>query len=429
MLLLAAWLSACFAAAILLRNRPLEAVIAALALWLMIPALGAASITGLKTTSPIAFHPATWLILVVSAVQLVGRPRPIVGVFARHPYVILMIAIFTAGAGLTTVLSGSGGLRLLTNQVIAPALLFILVLAHARGERQIRWLRNTVVACAALQALIALVQWALGDVLFFAAQFETQYWFRPDRNDRWMGTTDGPLTLALLLAVAGAFVLGLSRVAARLMLLALFTVAMLITQSRTGAIVMVLLVLISVGLMRMRLWVRALSGMAVAVAGVGIVALGVTDGLFGRLANDTGSTNARNAAWDFVFGNLGNFLVGGGGFTSSYAVARDAGLQTSIESSFLMYAIDVGLVLAAAYFGAQIALLVRYGPYSRAWWATLASLIAVVLVNISSALAFSNLAGPLLWLSLGLVVCGAYVAELELTDGVVVRRVAVPSAA
>lgn len=394
----------------------METVCAALVLWLIVPALGASHITGLVSTSPIAFHPATWLILAVFAVQVAGSPAPVAGVVARHPYVLLMVALFAVGASFTSIQSGSGGTRLLFNQVIAPALVFVLVLAHARGERPINWLRNTVIACAAVQSLFAIAQWRLGDVLFFASEFEAQYWFKPDSNDRWMGTTDGPLTLSLLLAVAGAFTLGLSRAAARLTLLALFMVAMLITQSRVGAIVMVLLLLIAVALLRMRIWARVLSVMAVALAGVGIVTLGVADGLFGRLTNDTGSAHARNAAWDFVVGDVRGFLIGGTGLTSNYEVARNAGLQTSIESSFLMYAIDVGLVLAVLYFGAQLALLVRFGPYSMAWWATLASLAAFVLVNISSALAFSNLSGPLLWVALSLVVCGAYVAEENLTS-------------
>lgn len=225
-----------------------------------------------------------------------------------------------------------------------------------------------------------------------------------------MGTTDGPLTLALLLVVAAMMSTGLKRAGIRFSLLVLYTVAMLATQSRTGVLFMLLALFIAVLLVKTPLWARLLSLMAVGLSGIAILYLGLADGLFGRLENDTGSTDARLSAFVFFFNIIPEYLIGGAGLTASYDIGRIGGLNTSLESSAMMYAIDVGLVLAVLYFGAMVVILVRYG-FRAPRWIVLAATAGFILVNLSSALAFSNLSGALLWTILAMVIAGSYPVE------------------
>ena len=406
---LLALLAACLAASVVLARRPMHAVALVLGLWIAIPAIGSPIFTGQPSTSGIGFHPAAWLTLTVVAVQLLWNPRPFARAVGRHGLLTLALGVFVIGAAMTSVLAGSGGTKLLVNMIVTPVLLLFLILAHGVGdERSVRLLRNTVLVGAACQAVLALVQTALGDVLFFQQQFAAQYWFRGERQDRWMGTTDGHLTLALLVSVAAMMSLGLRKAGLRFFLLMLYTAGVLATQSRTGVLFLVLAVTIAVLLVKMPLWSRLLSLGAVAVASVGILALGLADGFFGRLEYDTGSSNARASALNFFLLSTREYLIGGAGLTASYAIGRAGGLQTSIESSILMYAIDVGLVLAVIYFGTMVVIVLRHAALAPPW-ATLAAGTAFVLVNSSSALAFSNLAGALLWVTIAIVMASSYV--------------------
>ena len=126
--------------------------------------------------------------------------------------------------------------------------------------------------------------------------------------------------------------------------------------------------------------------------------------LASRLADDTGSADARQRALAFIFGNWTGYLFAGEGLTASYTVARGAGLETSIESSILMYAVDVGWALALVYFCGQFGLIVRHGFRHRLPGASIAAVAAFALPQVSSALAWSNMSGTLLWTTLAVLV-------------------------
>ena len=174
---------------------------------------------------------------------------------------------------------------------------------------------------------------------------------------------------------------------------------------------MCLIILYSVLRSRMPFWARALTTVAVTVAGFLLAASDLVSGLTSRLTNDTGSTDARLRAFQFVAENWTSYLATGGGLTSSYTIARDAGLQTSIESSYLMYVFDTGLILATAYFGAQFALLIRYGRQSAFLGVTLAAFVGTALQHTSSGVAGTNLSGSFIWATLALVVVGRSITD------------------
>jgi len=406
MIRLVVWLAVCLLVALLLRRQPGFALAGVLMLRLLVPAVAANTFTGLPVTSPIGFHPATWLTLTLFVVMAVTAPRPLVLAVIKHRYVALICVVFIVGAGLTSVIAGSGGTRLLIDQIAAPVLIAFMILAVGRGARDRQLLQGTIVLAAVVQSIISFAQLATGSVLFFEDAYLRIYWFDPERNTRWMGTTDSPLLLSLLLTVAGALVLGYRSSILRFALLFLFTASSLVTQSRTGTGFMIVLLLVAIFLTRMSLLSRIASVVAATVAVIVVSSSGLAGGLTGRLEDDTGSSAARLSAFQFGLSEMQHYIFSGSGLGSSFDIARDAGLQTSLESSFLMYALDVGLILATLYFGMQLVLLLRYGLVS-AEWAVLASLICLVSLNGSSALAFGNFTGMLSWATLALVMVGA----------------------
>lgn len=401
---LVAWLCCCLVVAWLLRARPEWAGAFCLVLWSLVPAVAGRHLTGLGS-GPIAFHPASWFVLCVVAVQLVVNPRPLAVSVVRHGPVHLAVLIFAIGAFLTSQSTNSGGSRLLVDQIVGPFLLWCLIVAYAAGDvRQVRFFRNTVLVTMAFQSALAVTQSLVGSTIFYTNDYLNIYWFDPESTSRWFGTTDSPLALSLGLVIAGALAIGLRSSSVRLGLLVVYFLGMLITQSRTGAAALILVIAISVLQSRMVLWARALTVVAVGVTAYLVTRSTLVTGLSDRVSNDTGSTDARVRALGFVVDHWTDFFATGRGLISSYSVARDAGLQTSLESAYLMYAVDTGIVLATIYFGTQIALVVRYGGQRALPGATLAALLATLIQHTFSSIGFSNLDGTFIWASLALVV-------------------------
>lgn len=401
-MLLAAWLLACVAVAYLSRRHLLVTVSAALVLWIAVPAAAAPLLTG-RDTGPLGAHPAAWLVLVTTAVQLLHDPAPVLRVVARRIHLALTLVTVVLVAAFTTQQTGSGGLALLLDMVVAPVALFALVLA-AVDERAdaVRHLRTVLLSLAAASSALAVVQWAAGSALVFEAQYATRYWFDED-FERWMGTTDHPLTLSFLLCVTAPLLLGLRRASLQLSLLALLGAGVVITQSRTGVVVLGAVAVWVVLRANVAAHVRLLSLCALTGGVAAFLASDLVEGVASRFADDTGSSGARADALGFFVQSWQDYAVVGHGLTSSYEVAAVGGLRTSLESSFLMYAVDIGVVFAVLYFGAQ-AVLVGQAWTNRAGLpgARLAALVALVLPHTYSALAARSAAGTILWVALAI---------------------------
>lgn len=430
MIQLAAWLLVCLGAAWLLRRRPVLLAALAVAGWTLVPAIAGYRFTGVAT-GPLGSHPSTYLVLCGLLVQVLTNPRLVAAGLARHPLVAMVVTVFVLGAGGTSAVMSSGGSRLLLDQIVAPFVLWLLVVIGATDDpRRLVLLRNVILAAAAVQCVIAVVELRTGAMVFWGRDYARLPWFDPETYSRWMGTADSPLVFAVLLCVAAGLSLSLRWSLVRVPLLVLFLVGTLIAQARAGTAVLCLILVYAVLRPTMALWARTLT--SVLFGGVAYLALtsGLVAGLADRIANDTGSAAARLYALRFVAETAGSYVGTGRGLTSSYDVARNAGLQTSLESSFLMYVVDVGLILATLYFGMQLVLLLRYGRHGYLKGATVAAGSGVVLQHVFSGVAGANLTGTLVWAALAIVVAGAHAPVLRPPDRVPAQRApAVPPVA
>lgn len=324
---------------------------------------------------------------------------------ARHFILFLVLALVMVAAFLASSTStNGGGMVLLVDQIAVPVLFFLILLSDAaRGGGLVTVLRAVVLSLVALVCAIAVAQWLTGNVLFYESGFSTQYWFERD-SGRWMATLDQPLALSLVICLAAPLVAGLKHQWLQAALLALMAIGILISQSRVGLAALAVAVVATLLFGRRPAWVKAVMLLVMAGTVAAIMASPLVAGVAARVADDTGSTEARGLALDYFLSRWSEYAVAGGGIGSSYRVAVQAGLETSFENPILMYGIDFGLSFAFLYFGSMAVLVLRNGLRNGYPGLTLAGVMAVVIPQTYSSLATRSAAGIVVWTVLAMVV-------------------------
>ncbi|MGW9402462.1 O-antigen ligase family protein [Arthrobacter sp. NPDC055585] len=398
------WIGACLLLAVFLRRRPAIAAFAVLALWFAVPAVGSYLLTG-QNSGAVSFHAASWLVFAVFAVQVLSAPTVLGDAIARHIYAVVAWAMVMAAAAASTQLAGSGGgMVLLMDQILTPGLFFLYIVANAaRHPEMIRQLRNGLLLLGALVCLVALAQVVSGKVLFYESGFSTRYWFKPERG-RWMGTLDQPLALSLAACVIAPLVAGLRRTWLQAVLLGLLSAGVLASQSRVGLAVMVIVVLYVLLGRRRGFFSTVALGAVLAAFAAWVISSPLAAGVLARLEDDTGSAQARALAMDAFLREWPDFLFTGGGINSSYRLAEEVGLGTSLENSFLMYAVDFGIFFSAIYFGLLLVLATRSLRFTFTSGYAVAALLAIAIPQTYSALATRSVAAILLWTVVALAV-------------------------
>jgi hypothetical protein len=349
-----AWGVACLAAALALRRRPFPLVMSSLVLWCLLPGVAAHHVVG-QPVSGMTLHPAAVAMLATFAVQLFSRPGKVGAVLAaRFAMCVMLGTTCLVAVTLGLMAHGLTSFGMALEQLCAPvAALLLIGICLQEEPRRAAAIRGVVVGLAALEAMLALGQLASQSPLVFAPDYESQPWFRWIAG-RSMGTLDHPLLLALLLALAIPLLSTVRRPWLLAPGLALLAAGLVTTQSRVG------LILGGIGVAYV-LAGRRSKGAALSVAvlllatGMYAQQAGYFQAVSDRIADDTGSAAARGFAWTYFLEHLADFSWLGAGLGASYNVSDRAGLGTSFENSFVMYAIDLGLIPALMYFGAMLA--------------------------------------------------------------------------
>lgn len=404
---LLAWIGLCTAVACLLRARPAAGIISVLALWFFVPTVGSYLLTG-QRVGPLTFHAATWLTLAILCVQLLQAPRALIQAVARHSYLFLIILLVLAVSFLTTrTVQDGGGIVLFIDQMVTPAVLLLLIIAAGTtSPNLVVTLRNSLLLFASVVTAVAAWQWAAQDVLFYESGFLTQFWFNPE-TQRWMGTFDQPLALSLVLCTLMPLLAGVRSLFLAVPMIGLFMTGVLISQSRVGMVVASAGAIYAIAFAQHRRPVKAVVLTAIGVGFFYLLASPLAEGILGRVADDTGSTEARNKAYGVFARDWSRYFFTGDGLTSSYEVAEYAGLRTSFESSLLMYAVDIGIVFAVLYFGSLLVVVLRNHGRHAVPGLTVAGLIVVLIPQTYSGLATRSVAGILVWAIVAMTIVAA----------------------
>ena len=405
---LGAWLMVAATISIVLRRRPVVTVAIALALWILLPAVAARRVVG-SASGPLAVHPSTWLMVVQIGVCLVVDARRLVIAANRHILIVVTSSMFIVGAVAASVLNGRSGVRILADQIVGPLIAFALIVAYSTiRTSEVTLLRWVIVGLGAAESLFVVLQSAVGRTILYENDYSRLYWFRPDRFDRWMGTTDHPLVLSMLISTAAILTIGLNiSSVTRAGLLLVLSLGVVTTQSRVGVAIVGCALVYFVFSGRINIAVRIVCLAAAAVSARAVLSSSLVTGVSSRLSDDTGSNAARRQAFEVFFDNIRSVAWAGQGLTSNYDFARAGGLQTSLESSFMMYAVDVGLPLAVLYFGTQLLLVLRHSRGNQVAGAVPAALVAMSVQHTFSALGYANMTGFLVWSVIGMAVVGS----------------------
>lgn len=404
------WIGLCLAASFLFRTRVRVMFAAVLCLWVLVPAVGSSLITGVGA-GPLSVHAATWLVLSIVAIRILHDPWSVQVALARQFFLFLALALAVVAAFLASVLSGGGGMVLLLDQIVTPGLFFLALLSDAaRSEGLVATLRAVLLALAAVACIVVTGQWLTDSVLFYEAGFSTQYWFDEEQT-RWMATLDQPLALSLFICLAAPLLAGLKHRWLQLLLLALMVVGILITQSRAGLVALAVTVLMTVLFAKWRRRVKAGVLVVMAGAGAALMLSPLVSGVAARVADDTGSAQARSLALDYFLARWSEYALAGEGIGASYRLANRAGLETSFENPTVMYSIDFGLLFALLYFGSMAALVLgaalTAGHRMGYPGLLLAGFMAIVIPQTYSSLATRSAAGILVWTVLAMVAIAA----------------------
>lgn len=353
------WALACTGLAIWWRRRPERLAGAALALWSLVPAIAVGQVS--TSVAGADVHPAAMLALAGLAATAMSRRSLVLRAVAEHlEAVILFVTVAVVATWLTASLRGGiDPLHDVAERFWAPLALLLLIGAACLGERtaSIR-LAHWFVALSALQAAFALAQNVIGAPLLYAGLYEQQVWFNSVAG-RWMGTLDHPLVLNLMLTCAVPLLATVRRWWLATALLPLLLAGVLLTQSRVG------LALAGLAACYVALHPRRPAAVRLAFGGVLVVTAavlarsGLVSGVAARIADDTGSADARVAATDYFLTNAGDYLWLGQGLDANYLIAESSGLDTSLENSFLQLSVDLGIVVTVLFYLAMIACAVR----------------------------------------------------------------------
>ena len=359
---IAALLFVCVALSFVFRRSPEHLLCIAIIIVFVVPYIaGSQIVTGLGS-GEIGLHPATILILFLFASQLIAVNRWVVGEIIRNAQLYALLALVTLGVLLTCVLS-SRGVILAVNQVLAPILVFTMVRAICFVKPGfVMRLRNVLIALAVLESVLGILQWITGTALFFESAYSRYTWFDLQSFPRVMGTLEHPLTLSLFLSVMVPFLSTIRNEFAKFTLLLTLIAGVALTQSRFGIIfvgVATVSVILSSSLNRL---LRVLlTGISALVLVYMSSAAGLFGGAISRFSEDRGgSADSRFDSAAVVLDNLGKFLISGDGFGSSFRFSASSGLETSLESSGLMYIVDLGLFISLVYFAIQWFLVCRF---------------------------------------------------------------------
>jgi hypothetical protein len=394
---LALWAGLCLIVAVVFHRHVYPLCIGAFLIWCLVPDIASPRINGYESVFA-DVHPASVLIIATLAVQFFTGSIELKRAMAHRPeWIRFAVVVVLAASVMGFIGRGLTMVSATVNELVAPlSLFFLLGSCLLVRPGRVEQMRRLFLGLAAAEALFAIAQTLSGSPLVWSVYYGRQFWFT-DEYHRWMGTFDHPLILSVFLCCAIFLLVDIRRWWLSLLLLSAYVGGLLVTQSRTG------FVAAAVGALYLLVRGRT-SGVGKflflalgSVIGVAAYRIGVGIALADRVADDNGSTGARQQALNYFVDHWSEFLWSGRGLGSNFELAKEIGLQTSFESAAIMYSIDMGVVIAALYFAFMISVLIAANRGGAALGTAPAALAAVAMIQTFSALSGATTVPPILW--------------------------------
>lgn len=291
-------------------------------------------------------HPAAWIFLVGFLVTTLFSPLRLTLPRVRTG-IVVAIGLWVALTFL--VVYGHTGLSSIGAFVVyylTPPLAFLAIHAAVARTDADLWkkLVPVVLAAAALQSVLALLQFVTHSSLLYGQYFANYYWWN-DYLDRSVGTFDSPLDLAAFLTMCIPLTATLRWNPAVFALAALLALGVVVSGSRTGVVVAALTIVVIVFVRSSNAIPAVMVSATLALATAFLLVSPLATTLVSRFGSQgDASTGARSDALAVGLGLATNSLDGyGPGYAFTYARAY---LASSFENGYLATAIDLGLPVA-----------------------------------------------------------------------------------
>lgn len=369
-------------------RRPSAMPIAVIGLYVFIPYAAGTSLT----ETPV--HPGTVVGAVGLLVASALRSRSLFRELNERATIYLLMGGVLAYL-LVSLRFGAGGDNVQVETFIAPFLLVLVFRLSTRWAPVGGPIARGIIAISLAQVGLSALALINGGPLFYTEQLSAAYqWFSPSLT-RALGTTDHPLVLSLLLASTIPLLAVIRSAWLQLMLLVVLAAGLLLTESRTG----LLAGLIGVAFLTLRRG-RSFGYRVVIVVGASAAAAVLLTGtiaqdVLGKFSEDGGSSFVRGVALEAFLSRWGDFVFTGWGNEGATLFRAQMGLPSSLESAFLIFSVNYGIVFTILYFGLALVLIFAKGKSPSG--GRVAAIVALVLVQSFSSLGTNSASAVILW--------------------------------
>lgn len=291
-------------------------------------------------------HPSAWIFLIGFLVTTLFSPvrRTLPRV---RTGIVVAIVLWVA---LTFVVvyqhTGLGSIGAFVVYYLTPPLAFLAVhAAVARTDADLwRKLVPVVLVAAALQSVLALLQFVTHSSLLYGRYYANYYWWN-DYLDRSVGTFDSPLDLAAFLTMCIPLAAALRRSPVVYALAGLLALGVVVSGSRTGVVLAAVVIVVIVFVRSSNAVPAVMVSVTLGLATAFLLVSPLATTLVSRFGSQgDASTGARSDALTVGLGLATDNLDGyGPGYAFTYARAY---LLSSFENGYLATAIDLGLPVA-----------------------------------------------------------------------------------
>jgi hypothetical protein len=328
----------------------------------------------------------------------------------RVRFSLLMLSFVLILAILQTSTQGGGRLSVpLANNILAPVLLFVLIVGAATEKPAIAYqLKLTLLGLACIEAVYSIYQRGIirgggAGGIPFASSYSSQYWFA--YLDRPLGTLDHPLVLGLLLASSIPLAAMINRATVQYSVALLLLLGTLAASARAAiifaVIAVVYLVVKPAPRWMARAWVAA--PMAAGLVAIWRSPLGLSASeRVGSIGAGDNSTYFRLQAYSYFFRHWSEHALTGGGVGSASLLGQNGTLGSSLENPILIDIFELGAVCTVFFLIPQISAIVSRSRGQRSGGVVLAAIGCLAISFTFNSTTVSSAAAPLLWTLLAL---------------------------
>jgi hypothetical protein len=381
-------------------------ILASVTLWILVPSVAAQSLTHLHW----GYHPSSLIVITAFLLRsLTGRlgTRNMSG---RVRLSLFILGLVVALAVLQTIAQGGGRLSVpLVNDMLAPMLLFVLIVGAATEKSAIAYyLKITILCLACLEAGYGILQRGVirgggAGSIPFASSYSSQYWFV--YLDRPLGTLDHPLVLGMLLASSIPLTVMITRPVLQYPIALLLFLGTLAASARVAIIFAIIalpyLIFRPAPGWIARAWVAIPMGLGIIAISQSSLGVSAKDRLYSFGESDN-STYFRLQAYSYFFRHWSEHIFTGGGVGSASMLGENGILGSSLENPMLIDVFELGLVCTLLFLVPQISAIVSGREGRRTGGVVIAAIGCFGISLTFNSTTVPSAAAPLLWTLLAL---------------------------